>query len=257
MLLFILIFGVLLFTELLYFLTLKQSLQINNVYNYSLRYRFLNKLDLEFPNKSLKKSECYTCISLKEYRKLSTNPDIVISQVFTEQEISLIKQKLAKTEKINNAPRYLSILDFDTNKIKGKYKQFHYYECKLCKQYEPRIYTFNLRICYYGRRVHICDRRYNAEDILRIYESAKILNKFKIRNVTPKRTITLLQRQRILRRDKFTCQLCGAKGPGAGGNAVLEVDHKLPLSRGGTDNDSNLQTLCFECNRGKKNNYID
>jgi 5-methylcytosine-specific restriction endonuclease McrA len=32
----------------------------------------------------------------------------------------------------------------------------------------------------------------------------------------------------------------------------LELDHKLPKSKGGNDDLDNLQTLCFECNRGKK-----
>lgn len=74
------------------------------------------------------------------------------------------------------------------------------------------------------------------------------------------RTVSNAQRQQILRRDNFTCQLCGARGPGARpnpGNAVLKVDHKLPFSKGGTDDDSNLWTLCEECNYGKGNKYDD
>lgn len=55
-------------------------------------------------------------------------------------------------------------------------------------------------------------------------------------------------RFRILKRDHFTCQLCGAsKADGA----QLEVDHILPVSKGGQTVPDNLQTLCKECNRGK------
>lgn len=77
---------------------------------------------------------------------------------------------------------------------------------------------------------------------------------------TRERTVTLSQRQRIMRRDNFTCQLCGARGTGArpvSGTAELRVDHKLPFSKGGTDDDSNLWTLCFECNSGKSDKYDD
>jgi len=51
----------------------------------------------------------------------------------------------------------------------------------------------------------------------------------------------------VFRRDKFVCQYCGACGP----NVELEVDHIIPISRGGTDEMSNLKTTCFDCNRGK------
>jgi len=55
-------------------------------------------------------------------------------------------------------------------------------------------------------------------------------------------------RHKILKRDRFTCQACGARSP----DVELEVDHKLPVSRGGTDEESNLTTLCKDCNRGKR-----
>jgi 5-methylcytosine-specific restriction endonuclease McrA len=33
----------------------------------------------------------------------------------------------------------------------------------------------------------------------------------------------------------------------------LEVDHKVPVAQGGSDALDNLQTLCVDCNRGKRN----
>jgi 5-methylcytosine-specific restriction endonuclease McrA len=54
----------------------------------------------------------------------------------------------------------------------------------------------------------------------------------------------------IMKRDKFTCVLCGKSGRSL---TSLEVDHKIPVSKGGTNDFDNLQTLCFECNRGKRN----
>ena len=52
-------------------------------------------------------------------------------------------------------------------------------------------------------------------------------------------------RKQVLERDKFTCQHCGR----VGGN--LECDHILNEARGGTDDLSNLQTLCRECHKVK------
>ncbi|MEN6290684.1 MAG: HNH endonuclease [Methanobacterium sp.] len=59
-------------------------------------------------------------------------------------------------------------------------------------------------------------------------------------------------RFRILHRDNFTCQYCGRRAP----EVVLEVDHIVPLSKGGKDDDENLTTSCRECNRGKFNHEI-
>jgi hypothetical protein len=59
--------------------------------------------------------------------------------------------------------------------------------------------------------------------------------------------LTLKERIFILNRDKKTCQICGAKAPAV----ILEIDHIIPVSKGGTNDPANLQVLCFDCNRGK------
>lgn len=51
----------------------------------------------------------------------------------------------------------------------------------------------------------------------------------------------------ILHRDGYKCVFCGRSSK----QVELEVDHILPFSKGGTNEPSNLQTLCFDCNRGK------
>ena len=34
-------------------------------------------------------------------------------------------------------------------------------------------------------------------------------------------------------------------------NLLLEIDHKIPLAKGGMTTEDNLQTLCWKCNRSK------
>ena len=55
-------------------------------------------------------------------------------------------------------------------------------------------------------------------------------------------------RYRVMERDGFRCVMCGAT---AATGAVLQIDHILPVSRGGKTVLENLQTLCDRCNRGK------
>jgi hypothetical protein len=52
----------------------------------------------------------------------------------------------------------------------------------------------------------------------------------------------------ILERDQFTCQYCGQYAP----NVRLEVDHKLAVCEGGSDEMENLTTACWACNMGKE-----
>ena len=52
----------------------------------------------------------------------------------------------------------------------------------------------------------------------------------------------------VLRRDGFRCVLCGSA---ASDGIKLEVDHIVPVSKGGRTELSNLRTLCDRCNRGK------
>jgi hypothetical protein len=55
-------------------------------------------------------------------------------------------------------------------------------------------------------------------------------------------------RYRVLARDR-KCRLCGA-GPS---ESPLHVDHILPRSKGGSNDENNLQVLCQRCNVGKGN----
>jgi 5-methylcytosine-specific restriction endonuclease McrA len=70
--------------------------------------------------------------------------------------------------------------------------------------------------------------------------------------VLPKtsRYISLRTRFLVMRRDNFTCRLCGAS-PAKDITVELQVDHIYPEIRGGKEVPDNLQTLCSKCNLGK------
>ena len=64
--------------------------------------------------------------------------------------------------------------------------------------------------------------------------------------------MTSAVRERIKARDNYTCQYCGVS-VNQEPHLLLEVDHIVPVSKGGLSVDSNLQTLCWRCNRTKSN----
>lgn len=59
-------------------------------------------------------------------------------------------------------------------------------------------------------------------------------------------------RFQILHRDRFACRYCGAR-PGAD---LLEVDHLVPRSMGGSDRRENLVAACRTCNSRKSDAII-
>ena len=70
---------------------------------------------------------------------------------------------------------------------------------------------------------------------------------------TQRNAMTNDLRNAIKKRDNYTCCICGNsiyKEP----NLLLEVDHIVPISKGGKTEADNLQTLCWRCNREKSNN---
>ena len=62
--------------------------------------------------------------------------------------------------------------------------------------------------------------------------------------VRERRRVTSDVRLRIFERDGYECRSCEA-------NSSLEIDHVIPISRGGSSDDDNLQVLCASCNRSK------
>jgi 5-methylcytosine-specific restriction endonuclease McrA len=68
-----------------------------------------------------------------------------------------------------------------------------------------------------------------------------------------RKAITEKLRYQVLSRDSFRCRACGR---GADNGVNLQVDHIVPVDWGGTNDISNLLTLCEQCNRGKKS-WVD
>lgn len=64
------------------------------------------------------------------------------------------------------------------------------------------------------------------------------------------RSINYRTRFKVMQRDDFKCQICGAS-PATQAGVLLHVDHIVPVAKGGQATMDNLQTLCQKCNLGK------
>jgi len=56
-------------------------------------------------------------------------------------------------------------------------------------------------------------------------------------------------KMRVVRRDNYTCQHCGKHLL----DNEVEFDHIIPISKGGSSEESNIRLTCFGCNRDKSN----
>ncbi|PKY89684.1 HNH endonuclease [Falseniella ignava] len=62
-------------------------------------------------------------------------------------------------------------------------------------------------------------------------------------------------REKIKQRDRYTCQNCKVSTKDQD-LLLLEVDHIIPVSKGGLSTEDNLQTLCWKCNRTKSDKIL-
>lgn len=89
-------------------------------------------------------------------------------------------------------------------------------------------------------------------ELIRLLESKLTASAFakEQRNLMTKKL-----REHIKKRDNFTCCNCGNSSHSEP-NLLLEIDHIIPVAKGGCTVEDNLQTLCWKCNRSKRDKII-
>lgn len=136
--------------------------------------------------------------------------------------------------------QYLHALDdnkafvFHFVRAQTRYKQ---------RNYVKSSYKVNVRTNSFAYNYEYIQHRYNEladigfECTLRAFHSKN-----------QRRLVTRGLRKKIMIRDNFTCQLCGKYMPDEVG---LQIDHIIPVAKGGKSVASNLRVLCSKCNGSK------
>jgi hypothetical protein len=111
------------------------------------------------------------------------------------------------------------------------------------------IYSFQY-VSAAGKSSFNCDIELDTPNLELFAAYLSNLVKFRKSIAGQRALMTTSLREKIKARDRHTCQLCGLSTADEK-NLLLEIDHKIPLSRGGITSEANLQTLCWRCNRKK------
>lgn len=116
------------------------------------------------------------------------------------------------------------------------------------KEYYNMIYHAKL---YCNRKINMIKKEQDTLNFKPYFSEENKSKKIPFNNNSKKsdrKPIPNRIRHQVFQRDNYRCCECGAR---LEDGATLEIDHIVPVSRGGTNDISNLQTLCKACNRGK------
>lgn len=130
--------------------------------------------------------------------------------------------------------------------------EFKFYFVRLHTRYIQRNYVrHSYKVSEYQGQF-FCDYKclQEREQQLRSINHECTLSRYYSQNQRSLMTKDL--RRKIMIRDNYTCQICGKYMPDEVG---LQIDHIIPISRGGKTIPSNLQVLCSRCNGRKSNNF--
>ena len=115
------------------------------------------------------------------------------------------------------------------------------------------VYTFQY-VSAGGNSSSKLDIRFDLQTLERFIAYLSVLVKFRKSVAGQRSLMTSTLREKIKVRDHYTCQICSLSTADEA-NLLLEIDHIIPLAKGGVTSEENLQTLCWRCNRSKGAKY--
>lgn len=121
-----------------------------------------------------------------------------------------------------------------------RYRQKHYVRSSYKVKVKTNSFAYNYE--YIQNRYNEL-KSINFECTLRAYHSKN-----------QRKLATRELREKIMQRDSYTCQICGKYMPDEIG---LQIDHIIPVSKGGKTVESNLRVLCSKCNSSKSDKVPD
>lgn len=159
------------------------------------------------------------------------------------------KEKTLLESRSSDIP-YL-IRKFDYKRLN---KELEFNPINLANDYFPS-YTFRY-ISGAGNSGQSFSIVFNPENLEAFIEFLSERVKFKKTAKGQRALMTRALREKIKTRDHFACCNCSVSVQDEP-HLLLEIDHIIPIAKGGLTTEDNLQTLCWKCNRSKGTKTIN
>lgn len=225
--------------------------KINNKYKFDEFKPFYDNYNVYF------KSNLET-LNIDDYLLMTINTKYDQLKKYKTDYDELSKQYQIYEEEYKNLKKYINVEEAKELNINID----EYIECQneLLEEFKNRnvpIFKVVIYVNYSSKKGRVKDKRYKAyekeefsnkmQEYLKLKETKKL---YEISSRVERSKMSESMRYDVLKRDGFRCQICGATSKDG---VNLQVDHIIPVSKGGKTEMSNLQTLCSRCNIGKSN----
>ena len=221
--------------------------KLNELYQFKdIKRKKRNIIEREYSRKSLDRVTGKSIINYhldNNINGIRTDLENAIFNITLLEKYNKDVEKVLQSESINNS-KYSS-------------KKFKMVEERVLRSIiykkENFMITLKIEVYYRSNGGNVYDnkkRKYLFNDLVFVYNEWNRGNKYEETINQERKIMNDYIRYNVLKRDNFSCQICGIT---AKDGAKLQVDHIIPVSKGGKTVMSNLQTLCERCNIGKSN----
>lgn len=166
---------------------------------------------------------------------------------FSAAEQGKVLLKNERDEIVNSVTDKIPFLIKSFNK-KRLIRKLGFNNIDFSQLYFPK-YTFRY-ISSGGNSGMQCDITFDINNLDRFIDYLSSIIKFRKSAAGQRALMTSSLREKIKNRDNFTCCKCNNSIKNEP-NLLLEIDHIVPIAKGGMTTEDNLQTLCWKCNRTK------
>lgn len=248
-----------------------QFIPKNNVNDYSHLATFENTSNHKYlrnrNEKDLKAENTYST-SLQVVRKASEEPIKYLCKYFdikaTQDNLNQLQEIGNNISRMENTVENLQLRqkEIENNLNPPKFILKHYHK-ELMDKIGVNIPPIEIKYAQYVFEYVSAGGNSSQKSVIEFdgptveATSEYIVEKIKYKNSAKgqRALMTNSLRTTIKERDNYTCQMCSTSIKDQN-LLLLEIDHIIPISKGGMSTVDNLQTLCWKCNRTKSNKIL-